>query len=583
MRNRKNSSRVLMDACVRLEKISVEDLKFKTSSKFAEHPKDVVNGGKNKNDEDLELKDMEDFIHMKDKFTSLQSYEKNTLVEKNHSGYGNTPSFSSFLQNASADSINVSCEDCMIDVDKLELQRIEKSFDEPGFIEDNISLNDKVDKSCGKLSDFQITFIDESNVFLSCGDIVKKDFINSLETKTTKDRRVHTISSVLESLNSGNDNDFNDFVVEDCSRNVELDFEDDLFDLTPNQTEKNFNQYLEHVDHRSVCSESKSENLIDSPSESLCLTDEKHPGYSSGNSMVLRLPPDEESFEWNVDESFDGHQSSGTSNNLGSPDSCTVSVVTEVSDLNLERTGESFSKNNVIKGEEVVCDVSNMEISCDLHNKEHINGAFVDNDGCNQVPVDNDGCRQVFEDSDGYNQLYVNKDSSYQVYKDQKEPHSKIKKINLSQAEGSYELKIWKPTMMPPSPNYVKETRHIYNLPHVRHQKAFCSDSNDLPLTTKVVGGRRLHLSSLSLVNYPLIQECYDNSIVSVDSKELPEFNPRGNFRTLRELQDQCVSKMDNSLLMDCLASDGKISNFPQYKGIPGKLKADLHFDRTVA
>ncbi|XP_046849330.1 uncharacterized protein LOC124442867 isoform X2 [Xenia sp. Carnegie-2017] len=620
MRNKRNSPRVLMDACVRLEKISVEDLKFKTSSKIVEHPKDVVNCGKNKNDEDLELKDMEDFIHMKDKFTSLQSYEKNTLVEKNHSGYGNTPSFSSFLQNASADSINVSCKECMIDVDKHELQRIEKSFDEPDFIEDNITLNDKVDKSCGKLRDFQITFIDESNVFLSCGDIVNKDFINSLETKTTKDHRVHSISSVLESLNTDNDNGFNDFVVEDCSRNVELDFEDDLFALTPNQTEKNFDQYLEHVDHRSVCSESKSENLIDSPSESLCLTDEKHPlyshysdGCSSGSSMVLRLPPDEESFEWNLDESFDGHQSSGTSNNLGSPDSSTVPVVTEVRDLNLERTGECFSKNNVIKGEEVVCDVSNMEISRDLHNKEHIKGAFVgndifyemsvdnndcdqvsvdkdgfdqvsvnndgcnevyvdndvhnqvyaDNDGCNQVAVEYDGCRQVFEDSDGYNQLYVNKDSSYQVYKDQKESHSKIKNINTSQAEGSYELKIWRPTIMPPSPNYVKETRHIYNLPHVRHQKAFCRDSNDLPLTTKVVGGRRLHLSSLSV-------------------KELPEFNLGGNFRTLRELQDQCVSKMDNGLLMDCLASEGKISNFPQYKDIPGKLKIVLMGDRDV-
>ena len=80
------------------------------------------------------------------------------------------------------------------------------------------------------------------------------------------------------------------------------------------------------------------------------------------------------------------------------------------------------------------------------------------------------------------------------------------------------------------------------------------------------------------MVSHSLILEDYFVSQV----KELPEFNLGGNFRTLRELQDQYVSKMDNGLLMDCLASEGKISNFPQYKDIPGKLKIVLMGDRDV-
>ena len=40
---------------------------------------------------------------------------------------------------------------------------------------------------------------------------------------------------------------------------------------------------------------------------------------------------------------------------------------------------------------------------------------------------------------------------------------------------------VWKPVKDPPSPAYVLRTRDLYSLPHKRHQKAFCSDPNDVP------------------------------------------------------------------------------------------------------
>jgi hypothetical protein len=41
--------------------------------------------------------------------------------------------------------------------------------------------------------------------------------------------------------------------------------------------------------------------------------------------------------------------------------------------------------------------------------------------------------------------------------------------------------KIWRPATEAPSPSYVLETRRLYGLPHERHQKAFCSDPKDIP------------------------------------------------------------------------------------------------------
>ena len=52
-------------------------------------------------------------------------------------------------------------------------------------------------------------------------------------------------------------------------------------------------------------------------------------------------------------------------------------------------------------------------------------------------------------------------------------------------SEKSDHTKIWRPATQPPSPSYVSETRRVYGLPNERHPKAFCSDPKDLPSTTR--------------------------------------------------------------------------------------------------
>ena len=44
---------------------------------------------------------------------------------------------------------------------------------------------------------------------------------------------------------------------------------------------------------------------------------------------------------------------------------------------------------------------------------------------------------------------------------------------------------IWRPATGPPSRSYVLETRRLYGLPHKRHVKAFCSDPKDAPSTAR--------------------------------------------------------------------------------------------------
>ena len=44
---------------------------------------------------------------------------------------------------------------------------------------------------------------------------------------------------------------------------------------------------------------------------------------------------------------------------------------------------------------------------------------------------------------------------------------------------------IWRPATEPPSRSYVLETRRLYGLPHKRHVKAFCSDPKDAPSTAR--------------------------------------------------------------------------------------------------
>ncbi len=48
-------------------------------------------------------------------------------------------------------------------------------------------------------------------------------------------------------------------------------------------------------------------------------------------------------------------------------------------------------------------------------------------------------------------------------------------------SENDDHCRIWRPAMEAPSPSYVLETRRLYGLPHERHHKAFCSEPKDIP------------------------------------------------------------------------------------------------------
>ncbi|XP_028411186.1 DNA polymerase zeta catalytic subunit-like isoform X2 [Dendronephthya gigantea] len=129
--------------------------------------------------------------------------------------------------------------------------------------------------------------------------------------------------------------------------------------------------------------------------------------------------------------------------------------------------------------------------------------------------------------------------------------------------ENSSEIRIWRPETQPPSPSYVLETRRLYGLPNEIYQKAFCSDPKDLPSTTRVIGGRRLLVSSLSI-------------------NELSEFDLGGDFKTLREFRSLVGNNMDNSLLKDCLRSLDTHDGNDGTIGIPRELKLALMGDKDM-
>nr|XP_006811588.1 PREDICTED: DNA polymerase zeta catalytic subunit-like [Saccoglossus kowalevskii] len=80
-------------------------------------------------------------------------------------------------------------------------------------------------------------------------------------------------------------------------------------------------------------------------------------------------------------------------------------------------------------------------------------------------------------------------------------PPSQLSSSQLLSCQNS--MKIWTPADNPPTTDHVKKSLQEYDLPTVRHKKAYFSDPRDLPEKSSEVGGRQTKLHSVLPMELP--------------------------------------------------------------------------------
>ena len=150
-----------------------------------------------------------------------------------------------------------------------------------------------------------------------------------------------------------------------------------------------------------------------------------------------------------------------------------ISVVCESGGMQKDKVGVSGDENATSFGLSAVCDsFSGVKEQASLDIEEMLKDI--------ESPL-------VLERQESFGEININSHVESSVASGLQILPSKTYSKSLADCKGHDQSdqnigrKIWKPAIEAPSPSYVLKTRRLYGLPHKRYQKAFCSDLKDIP------------------------------------------------------------------------------------------------------